>query len=108
MSRGGLDPKAIRERTVLRLYVAGPAPNSQLARAHLKAFLGEHADRPVELEIIDVLANPERGLKDGILVTPTLVRLRPAPQQQVVGNLRNRAALAAGIGFPVIRAHHEK
>ena len=99
--------KGSRQRTVLRLYVSGPAPNSELARAHLKAFLAEHADRSVELEIIDVLSNPERGLQDGILVTPTLVRVRPAPQRSVAGNLRNRAALVAGIGFSADGNDHE-
>ena len=92
---------------MLRLYVSGPAPNSELARAHLAAFLAEHAGRVVDVEIIDVLLSPERGLQDGILVTPTLIRVRPAPQQHVVGNLRNRAALVAGIGFSARKDHHD-
>jgi len=86
-------------RIVLRLYVAGAAPNSVTARVNLKAFLALHAAHDVELQIIDVLEDPERGLLDKILVTPTLIRLSPLPQQRVVGNLSNRAALAAGLGL---------
>jgi circadian clock protein KaiB len=105
--RDGPELSGTREPTVLRLYVSGPAPNSELARSNLTAFLAEHADRPVELEIIDVLVHPARGLQDGILVTPTLIRLRPAPQQSVVGNLRDRGALVAGTGFYGRRDDHE-
>ena len=46
-----------------------------------------------------MLANPEQGLADGIIVTPTLLRLSPLPVQRVIGNLSDAAqvllALAA-------------
>jgi circadian clock protein KaiB len=47
----------------------------------------------VDLEIIDVLIDPKRALRDRILMTPMLVRLEPAPERRVLGNLSNRAAL---------------
>jgi circadian clock protein KaiB len=66
---------------VLRLYVAGDAPNSARARANLRRL---HKYR---LEIIDCLDEPLRVLDDGVLVTPTLVRVQPLPQRTVVGTL---------------------
>jgi circadian clock protein KaiB len=83
----------------LRLYVAGESPNSALARANLQAALTHVPKADVTLEVIDILLHPERGFTDGVLVTPTLIRLGPAPEQRVIGNLRDRNALLAGLGM---------
>lgn len=86
-------------RTALRLYVAGDGPNALTARRNLDAFLARNPDHEVHLEIIDVLLEPERGLADGVLVTPLLVKVAPAPERRVVGNLQDQTALIAGLGF---------
>lgn len=75
------------ERLRLRLYVAGSAPNSVRAIANIKAICDEHFASRYELEIVDLLEHPRRGLADGIIVTPTLLRLLPIPVQRVIGNL---------------------
>jgi hypothetical protein len=62
------------------------------ARANLRSVLADH-DLEVGVEIIDLLLDPRRGLRDGILVTPTLVKAAPAPEQRVIGDLRDRSAL---------------
>jgi circadian clock protein KaiB len=72
---------------VLRLYVAGSSPNSLRAIANTKAICDEHFASAYELEIVDMLEQPERGLADGIVVTPTLLKLLPVPVQRVIGNL---------------------
>lgn len=71
----------------LRLYVAGDAPNSARARANLRRLLLAVDPTKYRLEIIDCLDEPLRALDDGVLVTPTLVRVHPAPQRTVVGSL---------------------
>ena len=74
------------KRLVLRLYVAGRGPNSVIAIANLRAIcasdFAEHT-----LEIVDVLTQPARAVADGVIVTPTLLKLSPRPQQRVIGNL---------------------
>lgn len=82
-----------------RLYVAGDGPNAVAARRNLEAFLAQNPDCEVELEVIDVLRNPGRGLADGVLVTPLLVKVAPPPERRVIGNLQDRNALVAGLGF---------
>jgi len=72
---------------VLRLYVAGDAPNSTRARANLRRLLTDVDPARYELEVIDCLAEPLRALGDGVLVTPTLMRVQPEPSQTVVGTL---------------------
>lgn len=86
-------------RLRLRLYVAGESPNSVQARSNLRAALEASLQTDVNLEVVDVLVHPERGLDDSILVTPTLIRLAPAPEQRVIGNLRDRDALLVGLGI---------
>ena len=80
-------PRAAKGPMVLRLYVAGDAPNSARARANLRRILTDVDPSCYQLEVIDCLAEPLRALGDGVLVTPTLVRVQPEPTQTVVGTL---------------------
>lgn len=71
----------------LRLYVAGHAPNSLRAIGNSKAICEEYFHGRYELEIIDMIMHPRRAVSDGIIVTPTLLRLAPLPVIRVIGNL---------------------
>ena len=71
----------------LRLYVAGAAPNSLRAIVNLRTICDDHFAAGHELEIVDLLENPKRALADGIIVTPTLLKLSPSPAQRVIGTL---------------------
>lgn len=84
---------------VLRLYVAGRLPCSMEAEANLGLLCAEQdGDRP-RVEIVDVLLEPERALTDGIIVTPTLVRLAPLPAVQILGALSNLRLVRATLGL---------
>jgi circadian clock protein KaiB len=76
-------------RLVLRLYVAGHAPNSVRAIANATAICNQHFASRHTLEVIDLLQDPRRALADGIIVTPTLLKLSPLPVQRVIGNLND-------------------
>ena len=90
---------AIRStRLVLRLYVAGKAPNSLLAIANANAICAEHFASRHDLEVIDLLRHPGRALEDGIIVTPTLIKLSPLPVQRVVGNLSDTVQVVLALG----------
>jgi circadian clock protein KaiB len=77
-------------RLLLRLYIAGQAPNSVRAIANAKAICDEHFGAAHDLEIVDLLEEPRRAFDDGIIVTPTLLKLMPLPVQRVIGNLSDR------------------
>jgi circadian clock protein KaiB len=85
-------------RLVLRLYVAGKAPNSLLAIANATAICAEHFAAGHDLEVVDLLKHPGRALADGIVVTPTLLKLLPLPAQRVVGNLSDTAQVVLALG----------
>ncbi|HUQ98388.1 MAG TPA: circadian clock KaiB family protein [Gemmatimonadaceae bacterium] len=82
----------------LRLYVAGQAPNSLLAIANAKAICEDHYALGYELEIVDLMDNPEAAFLDGIVVTPTLVRLMPAPARKIIGTLSDREQVLLALG----------
>lgn len=71
----------------LRLYVAGSAPNSLHAIASIRTICEENVHCVLDLEIVDMLEEPQRALADGIIVTPTLLKLRPLPVQRLIGGL---------------------
>jgi circadian clock protein KaiB len=92
--------KANQAERSLRLYVAGNAPNSLRAIANAKAICEEHLRPSDHLEIVDLLKHPERALADGIIVTPTLLRLSPLPVGRVVGNLSDTSQVLLLLGSP--------
>ena len=83
----------------VRLYVAGDAPNSTSAVASLRSLLALHPARPATVEIVDVLLHPERGMRDGVLVTPTLIKLAPRPERRLIGNLKDTRILVTVLGL---------
>ncbi|HEX6060130.1 MAG TPA: circadian clock KaiB family protein [Gemmatimonadaceae bacterium] len=85
----------------LRLYVARGAPNSVLARANLREILEAAGVSEYALEIIDCIDDPHRVLRDGIFVTPTLVKAAPDPAQTIVGALTDRDRVCAALGLSV-------
>lgn len=84
---------------VLRLYVAGGAPNSVQAIANLEAICAEYLTGGHRLEIVDVLDDPRRAMAEGVLVTPSLTKLSPQPTAQVVGNLSDRQRVLLALGL---------
>lgn len=82
-----------------RLYVAGDALNSARAVINLNAICREHLPGRHEIEIVDVFRHPERALADGVFLTPTLVRLSPAPARKIVGSLSQTPAVLQALGL---------
>ena len=87
------------ERMVLRLYVAGDGPNSAAARVNLRRLLSSCDPSTYTLEIVDCLRQPMRALQEGVLVTPTLCRLTPAPTRTIVGSLSDSARVLEALGL---------
>jgi circadian clock protein KaiB len=90
---------ARKAMVVMCLYVARDAPNSVRAVANLAEICKQYLHGRFKLEIVDVLKNPLRALKDGILVTPSLAKLSPAPVAKIVGNLSDRASVLQALGI---------
>ena len=81
----------------LRLYVAGQTPKSVLAFTNLKQICEEHLQGRYEIEIIDLLENPQLASGDQILAVPTLVRRLPEPIKKIIGDLSNTERVLVGL-----------
>lgn len=68
-----------------RLFICGTGSRTNAALANFKkiqAALGH-----CELEIVDILLQPEAAESERILATPTLVRDYPLPPRKIIGDL---------------------
>jgi circadian clock protein KaiB len=89
--------EAPAERWLLRLYVAGQTPKSLAAFANLKHICEEHLAGQYEIEVIDLLENPQLAQGDQILALPTLVRKLPPPVRKIIGDLSNTERVLVGL-----------
>lgn len=81
----------------LRLYVAGPTPNSIAAFRNLEAICEEHLAGRYRIQIIDLMKNPQLAKGDQILAVPTVVRNLPSPIRKLIGNLSDTERVIVGL-----------
>ena len=98
MDKNSQEPRRRRAKKAweLRLYVAGQTPRSLAAFANLKKICDEHLPGEYEIEVIDLLKEPQLAAGDQILAIPTLVRKLPAPIKKIIGDLSNMERLLVG------------
>lgn len=82
---------------MLKLYVAGQTPKSLLAVANLKRICEEHLAGQYQIEVIDLLKNPQLAAGDQILALPTVVRKLPEPVRTIIGDLSNTERVLVGL-----------
>ncbi|MDB6156780.1 MAG: hypothetical protein JWO04_486 [Gammaproteobacteria bacterium] len=82
-----------------RLYVAGDAQNSVDAIANLTTICRKYLPGLYDIEVMDVFLEPARALTDGIFMTPTLVKLAPAPVRRIIGNLSRTSLVLQALGL---------
>lgn len=85
------------ETFLLRLYVAGQTPNSVRAFQNLKRLCEEHLAERYQIEVIDLLVNPQLARGDQIVAVPTLVRRLPEPMKKIIGDLSNSERVLVGL-----------
>ena len=81
----------------LKLYVAGQTSKSLTAFANLKRICEEHLEGKYQIEVIDLLVNPQLAKGDQILALPTLVRKVPEPIKKIIGDLSNTERVLVGL-----------
>jgi len=81
---------------ILKLYLSGRTPETDRTIEQLRSILATR-DFHYDLEIIDVLADPQRAAADDILATPTLVRELPHPLRRLIGDLGDTQGVLVGL-----------
>ena len=81
----------------LRLYVAGQTPKSIHAFANLKMLCEEHLKGRYQIEVIDLMENPQLARGDQIVAIPTVVRNLPQPARKLIGDLSDNVRALVGL-----------
>ena len=75
-----------------RLFIAGDSPNSLKAKENLKKIQQQLKGFELDVEIIDVMEDPQVALTNSIFLTPALQILSPNPESIIFGNLSDKKA----------------
>jgi circadian clock protein KaiB len=82
---------------LLTLYVTGTSPRTRVAITNLQRLCETELAGQYELEVVDVLENPQRAEDEKILATPTLIKQLPLPLRRVIGDLSDREKVLLGL-----------
>ena len=85
-----------------RLYVAEDTENSVQAVANLTAICRASLPDRHQIEVVNVLKEPKRALAEGIIMTPTLLKLAPSPIRRIVGTLGKTQLVLVALGLKTL------
>jgi circadian clock protein KaiB len=75
------------------IFIAGDTPRSERAVASIRRLCAEHLPGRYALAVVDVLDEPQVAEAHNVIATPTVVRVAPAPQRRVLGDLSDPTKL---------------
>ncbi len=88
-------------KILLKLYVSGDTIRSRREIANLQSFCDRELPKESAVEVIDVVKSPEIAEAEKILITPTLIRELPKPQERIIGDLSDTEVLFFVLDLPV-------
>lgn len=87
------------ERYALSLFVSGASLRSMRAIRAVREICEARLCGNYDLQVVDICQHPERAVEGRIIGAPTLVKSRPLPVKRLIGDMSDRARLAAGLGL---------
>ena len=97
MSAAGTDSATAPRVWKLKLYIAGQTPRSMAALTNLRRIVDEYLGGRYQIEVIDLLENPQLAKGDQILAVPTLVKDLPLPVRKIIGDLSDTERVLVGL-----------
>ncbi len=87
----------------LRLYVTDQTPRSEQAIINLRRICESRLHDCYEIDIVDVLEQPQRAEREKIIATPTLIRVSPPPCRRIIGDLSDTDKVLNSLGLASYR-----
>jgi circadian clock protein KaiB len=88
-------------KVALKLFVAGATPSAERAKAALSAICDQLRARDpacrVDLDIHDVLDDPDIAVLNNVFATPTVIRMTPGPTRRLFGDLSSPEMVMIGL-----------
>ncbi|MGE0418070.1 MAG: circadian clock KaiB family protein [Acetobacteraceae bacterium] len=81
----------------LRLFVTGRSATAMRAEQNLRSLCERELAGRYELDVIDILADPQAAENARILATPTLLKVRPGPRRIIIGDLSDTEKVLTGL-----------
>jgi circadian clock protein KaiB len=86
----------------LQLFVNKNSPVSVGVIENLNNICRKYVEGEYELEIIDVMDEPDKAEEAGILAIPTLIRKWPQPEIRMIGALTFQSRVLTGLGIILV------
>ncbi len=83
----------------LQLFVVGHSVKGRAAMANIQRIVKAKLPGRVELEVIDVLEQPDAAESANVMATPTLIKKAPAPVWRIIGDLSVTEKVLRGLGL---------
>lgn len=84
----------------LKLYIAGHTASSERALQGVRKIFDEQLEYKYELQVIDVLSDPQLAEADNIIATPTLVMVQSSRNRMIIGDLSNTEKVLLSLDLP--------
>ncbi|MGE0081519.1 MAG: circadian clock KaiB family protein [Thiohalomonadaceae bacterium] len=81
------------------VFVADHESDARQSIAALSEALDRFIPGQYQIELVDVLRDPERAEQENVFATPMLVRSRPSPTVRILGDLGEPERLIALLGL---------
>jgi circadian clock protein KaiB len=86
-------------RVLLRLYLSSRSTAGASIAETFRAAASRLPPEAVEMEVIDVFADPARAQRDRVIATPTLIKVRPEPELRLIGSVADEDAILRYLGL---------
>lgn len=90
---------------IFKLFVTGHTSRAAHAVQNLRTLCERSLRDNFELEIIDVLEQPQMAEDYRIMATPTLLKQAPAPSRRIVGDLQGLDLVTLGLPSSIVSNH---
>ena len=82
---------------LLRLYISGMTDKSVRAVQNIRKICEENLKGRYELEVIDILQQPELAQEAQIIAVPMLVKRLPLPLRRLIGDMTDKERILVGL-----------
>lgn len=90
--------RRLKDYLVLEVYFAGRTPTAVQAISNLEKICAEVCEpNAYQIDLINIIENPDAAEENGILATPTVIRRAPTPIRTVIGDLSDKEEVIIGL-----------
>ena len=97
-----LPSTTVRQVIRLQLFVTGKTVSAQRAQKALENLASNLGADRFEIQVFDVLANPEAALRNEIFATPTVIRSHDGDERRLVGDFSSPEKLEASLQLNLV------